>query len=270
MSGAIMTPILSQFPTSQELNADPGLTVPPQASVVRKAVDVLAMLIAFYGSQIAAIYVKPIAMFVPKSIYMAHDWIGYFDHHLVQFLFALVLIALLGRGKFSQFGLNLSNARISWRIFVVFSLVCSAVVFFVNVVPVLVSHQRPTFDYQLTPANIAGWLAFEWIFVGISEEILFRGLIQTYLSRSWRSAVTIGRVTIPTAGILTTLMFCLAHINLRHPQLDWGQQIWVFGMGIYYSTAFYRTKSLLNPILAHNFSDGLVFTVVYLLYWGMR
>jgi membrane protease YdiL (CAAX protease family) len=265
-----MTPVLPHSPAALEPSADSGVIAAQQVSVVRKTAGVLAMLLAFYGSIIAATYVKPIAMFVPKNIYVAHDWIRYFDHHLIQLLFALVLIALLSRGKFSQFGLNLSNARISWRIFAVFSLVYSAVAFFVYVVPVLVSHQRPTFDYELTPANIAGWLAFEWIFAGISEEILFRGLIQTYLSRSWRSAMTIGRVTIPTAGIITTLIFCLAHINLRHPQLNWGQQISVFCLGIICSTAFYRTKSLLSPILVHNFSNGLVFTVLYLLYWGMR
>jgi membrane protease YdiL (CAAX protease family) len=36
---------------------------------------------------------------------------------------------------------------------------------------------------------------------------------------------------------------------------------------MYYSAVYYRTGSLLNPVLAHNFSDGLVVTAQYLFYY---
>ncbi len=50
------------------------------------------------------------------------------------------------------------------------------------------------------------------------------------------------------------------------PHINWEQQLFAFGLGIYYSAVYYRTGSLLNPILAHNFGDGLVVTAAYLVY----
>jgi len=244
--------------------------VEQRVSVMKKALAALFMLLAYEASQFITLWVRPLTFIVPRKFVQEHAWVGYYDHHLVQLLLALACIALLSRGKFSQYGLNFNNAKSSWRILGVFCLVCSVLVFIFNVAPPLFTHTRPTFDYAITSTNMIGWLSFEWVFVGISEEIVFRGLIQTYLSRTWRGVVTIGRLSIPTAGIVTTIIFCLAHIGIFHWHFDWSQQVLAFGLGIYYSTVYYRTKSLLNPILAHNFSDGIIYTSLYLLYWGLR
>jgi membrane protease YdiL (CAAX protease family) len=113
---------------------------------------------------------------------------------------------------------------------------------------------------------MAGWLSFEWIFVGISEEIMFRGLLQTYLSKTWAGLWIVRGIAVPHAGLITTIIFCLAHISPLHPQVNWEQQLFAFGLGIYYSTVYYRTGSLLNPILAHNFGDGFGVTAAYITY----
>jgi uncharacterized protein len=236
----------------------------------KKAFAVLLMFAAYQLSQVFAMVLRPTARVLPASLLASHSWIQAYDHHLMQLLFALALIAILSRGRFTEFGLNLSNAAASWRILWKFCLVYSVAVFFVNVAHPLFTHTPPTFDYPLTRANVIGWLSFEGLFVGVSEEILFRGLMQTYLARTWRGVVHIKRLAVPTAGIVTTILFCLAHINLLHPHPSWAQQVWAFGLGIYYSTVYYRTKSLLNPILAHNFSDGIIFAALYLLYWGLH
>ncbi len=252
------------------INATAQPEIGQRVSIMKKALATMLMLLAFEASQFVTTWIHPLTGILPEKFVQAHAWVGYYDHHLVQLLFALACIAFLSRGKFSQYGLNFRNAKSSWRILGVFCLVCSVLVFFLNVAQPLFAHTRPTFDYAMTSTNVIGWLSFEWVFVGISEEILFQGLIQTYLSRTWRGVVTIGRLSIPTAGIATTIIFCLAHIGLFHPHFDWPQQVLAFGLGIYYSTVYYRTKSLLNPILAHNFSDGIIFTSLYLLYWGLR
>ena len=116
-------------------------------------------------------------------------------------------------------------------------------------------------------ANVAGWLSFEWIFVGFAEEIMFRGVIQTNLAQSWKGAWRIWGAEIPNAGIVTTVLFCLAHIDPLHPHIYWPQQLFALGLGIYYSAVYHRTGSLLNPILAHNVGDGMIVTSIYLVYW---
>ena len=130
------------------------------------------------------------------------------------------------------------------------------------IVPSLITHEAGSgLITPVTTANTIEWLGFEWVFVGISEEILFRGLIQTFLERSFPGTWQVLRMPIPRAGLFTTLLFCLAHIpNWRHPQVAIDQQMIVFYLSLYASIAYYRTRSLFTPILAHNFNDGLFVT----------
>jgi membrane protease YdiL (CAAX protease family) len=79
-----------------------------------------------------------------------------------------------------------------------------------------------------------------------------------------------GKLEIPHAGVVTTALFCLAHIDPFHPHIIWQQQLFAFGLGMYYSIVRHRTGSLLNPILAHNFGDGVIVSAAYLLYFALR
>ena len=180
----------------------------------------------------------------------------------------MAAVGVLSRGRFSEWGLNLRNQRKSLAGLLVFVPIYSLIILGWNVLPFILQNRAPKFSYTLTPANIVGWLTYMWIFVGPSEEILFRGLIHTYLARSWTGSLTVARVSIPWAGIVATVIFCLAHIDSVH--INWAQQLFAFGLGIYYSTMYERTGSLLNPILAHNYSDGIINTAEYAVYFWLR
>jgi membrane protease YdiL (CAAX protease family) len=43
------------------------------------------------------------------------------------------------------------------------------------------------------------------------------------------------------------------------------QQVWALGLGLYYAWVFHRTGSLLAPVLAHGYSNGIIFVVEYAL-----
>ncbi len=242
----------------------------PAASWPVKLWSALSMVLIYFGIQGIALLFRITPRFFSPEQLRQHGWIGLYEHHFWQMVLALILIWLYSGGKFSEWGLNFRNAKVSWRIFFWFVLVYSGIIFFMNVLPPLLHREPPTFDYPLTRANIVGWLSFEFIFVGISEEILFRGLIHTYLAKTWTQVWQIGKVAMPTAGIVTTFIFCLAHVDVLHFHIDWLQQLWAFGFGLYYSAAYHRTGSLLNPILAHNYGDGIIFASLYLLSWGMH
>jgi hypothetical protein len=49
-----------------------------------------------------------------------------------------------------------------------------------------------------------------------------------------------------------------------------GQQIYAFGLGILY--AYWREKSgsLLAPVVGHNLSDGVEYTLMFLMTWLWR
>lgn len=244
--------------------------VPAGKSWPGQMVDALGMLLLYYGIQGLTILFRVTPKIFSAQQLRDHPWIALDEHHIWQMLLALALIGFFSKGKFSEWGLNVRNAALSLKILWKFCIVYSLIIVAVTVLPALYSRERPSFNYPVTAFNIIGWLTFEWILVGVSEEILFRGLIHTNLARTWRGVWRIGGVAIPTAGIATTVIFCLAHVSFAPPYVNWWQQAFAFGLGIYYSTVYHRTGSLLNPMLAHSFGDGIVFVALYLLYWFMR
>ena len=197
-----------------------------------------------------------------------YEWISFYEHHFWQLILALIAIGIFSRGKFSAWGLNLRNHEIAIRILVRFMGIYSLIILAVNVLPFVVRHHPPTFSYPLSVTNVTCWLVYMGLFVGVSEEILFRGLIHTYLAKTWIGVWKVKGIAVPSAGLVATIIFCIAHVDSIH--VNWAQQLFAFGLGIYYSTVYHRTGSLLNPILAHNYSDGIIYVALYSTYFWLR
>ncbi len=236
-----------------------------------KLISVLQVLGIYYGIQGLTLILRVTKLFFTPQQLRQHQWIALDEHHIWQMILALILIRFFSGGNYSKWGLNLENLRVSWRIFAGFVPTCFVILFAIVALPLLLKHQAPELGYPFTRANIVGWLSFEWLLPGPSEEILFRGLIHTFLTQTWKGVWRFGKFSMPTAGIITALIFCLAHVNLfQTPHISWSQQVAAFSLGIYYSAVYHRTRSLLTPILSHNFWDGMVFVIWYVLYWHFR
>src|SRR6185312_14067991 len=63
----------------------------------------------------------------------------------------------------------------------------------VDYAPQLIAHTRPDAGFPLTPGNIHGWLFFEGVYVGPTEEIPFRALLVTYLAATMPGKLRLGR-----------------------------------------------------------------------------
>lgn len=190
------------------------------------------------------------------------QWLYMTIHHVVQALLALVAIAVLGKFRFHRWGLNLDNARESLWLVRMFSL-WFALIIAVSVVLQIATGATSIYKRPQTPDHILGGLFFMWVISGISEEILFRGLFQTWFARFWRGTVMLAGVEVPTAGLIAAALFALVHINfsfrtfeITHFSLM--QVALAFALGIFYAVAYRRTGSLLAPALAHNVANGLM------------
>jgi uncharacterized protein len=190
---------------------------------------------------------------------MATPWL-LLAHHAVQLAIALALIAWLSRRNFSAYGLKWPKHRH----YVPSALLWGAVF------GLLMTFIPPAEKLSLPPGSIGAWLFFEAIFVGPTEEIPFRGLLQTYLMQRSSGRVRFGRYDMHVAGVILAILFALAHLpsfwteNIR---MAIGQQIYAFALGILY--AYWREKSgsLLAPIVGHNVSDGVVYFLTLLMTW---
>ena len=123
---------------------------------------------------------------------MAMPWIALYFDHAVMTLIALLLIWLLSRGRMGEYGLQRPQgksyvlAAIGWGIF--FGILMTVA----DYLPSLLAHKPPE-RYPLTPVNITGWLVFSFVYVGFTEEIPFRGLLQTFLMQRTTGRIRIGR-----------------------------------------------------------------------------
>jgi membrane protease YdiL (CAAX protease family) len=64
---------------------------------------------------------------------------------------------------------------------------------------------------------------------------------------------------VPTAGLITALIFAFAHmeINFTPFSVDFStpQIALAFILGIFYSIAYERTRSLIAPVVSHNVAN---------------
>ena len=96
-------------------------------------------------------------------------------------------------------------------------------------------------------------MVYMLLFVGLGEELLFRGLIQRDLAGAlgWRWGL-----------ILASLMFAVMHLTWRSiPELGF-----VFLAGLILGALYWKTKSLVAPIVAHGINNVILVAVLpYLL-----
>jgi len=206
----------------------------------------------------------------PDKVFL---WISI--HHIFQLLLSLVLMKLWLSRSLTDYGFNLNDWRHSLRIFFWFCLIYLVPVFFVNVLPHIISGKPPWFKYQLNARNIVGFLGFEYLLSGTGEEPLFRGFAIVVLSQSWKRVFRIWRVEISLAGLIATALFMYCHIKFtvfpfKITYISWPQQVWALGLGLYYAVVFQKTKSLLCPVLSHGYSNGIIFTILYLMVFVMK
>ena len=231
---------------------------------------------------IATLAIGLLAVFIiPRSASFVTDlvWprVGAFDptvsgwitiHHVLQLAFTILVMKFLFRTDLRHWGFNLNESATSLRIFGGFALVYLGVWILLPRLQEIISGTAPSFDYPLSARNMAGVLGFQFLLSGSGEEPLFRGLVMTVLGKYWRGTYRIGDVEIPSAGIVATIFFMMAHIGftispftITHFSLI--QQLTALGLGLYYAVVFHRTGSLLGPIISHGYSNGILFVVRY-------
>ncbi|HET9406381.1 MAG TPA: CPBP family intramembrane glutamic endopeptidase [Candidatus Sulfotelmatobacter sp.] len=204
---------------------------------------------------------------------MAMPWLAMLVNHAVMLVVAVALIAWLSRGNLSEYGLqwpkwnSYALSALAWGAF--FGVLMTVV----DYCPQILKHLPPPENLTLSARSIGAWLFFEAIYVGPTEEIPFRGLMQTFLMQRVSGRVRLWKYEMHVAGVILAILFALAHLSSFWTENFWlalGQQIYAFALGILY--AYWREKSgsLLAPIIGHNVSDGVEYVLMFLMTWAWR
>jgi membrane protease YdiL (CAAX protease family) len=124
---------------------------------------------------------------------------------------ALALIAWFSRGHFSEYGLEWPKHRNYVPSALLWGAAFGVSMTFVDYFPQIMRHSPPPENLALTPGGIGLRLFFEGIYVGPTEEIPFRGLLQTFLMQRTLGRIRFWKYDMHVAGVILALLFALAH-----------------------------------------------------------
>jgi hypothetical protein len=179
--------------------------------------------------------------------------------HTGQFLVGLVVIAAL---KYTvvpaDYGLHLPRGKTYIWPAILWGTFFGVLMTVVDYAPNIIAHTKPDAGFPLTSANIWGWLTFEGLYVGPTEEIPFRALLVTYLATTMPGKLRVGRFEMNRAGVLVALLFALLHassFDTRAWPQALGQQVYAFALGVLYAYWLEKSRSILASMIGHNFSD---------------
>lgn len=188
--------------------------------------------------------------------------------HTGQLLIALAVIPAL---KYTvvpaDYGLHLPRGKTYIWPAILWGTFFGALMTVVDYAPNIIAHTKPDAGFPLTSANIWGWLTFEGLYVGPTEEIPFRALLVTYLAATMPGKLRIGRFEMNWAGVLAAIIFALMHassFDTRAWPQALGQQVYAFALGVLYAYWLEKSRSIVAPMIGHNFSDVVEQILVFL------
>lgn len=132
-----------------------------------------------------------------------------------ELLMALLAIAVVWKGDFRRFGFRLSGNLKIWK-----SILASLPLFLLGmligglIASLITIFFGSTPSYDFGSPNLLQQIVRIWLLASITEEIVFRGLIQTYLSSRLSSSFSIFRIRITHAALIAAILFSLAHLVL--------------------------------------------------------
>jgi hypothetical protein len=188
--------------------------------------------------------------------------------HLWQTLLALIAIFVIKRFEPFDAGLRWPTGKTMFGPAILWGVFFGVLMTVADYAPNLIARRPMDLGFPITSTNVAGWLGFEGIYVGPTEEILFRSLLVGYLIAAMPGKLRLGRYDMSWAGVIVAAIFAFAHIAsfITRPSLAaFGQQLYAFALGVLYAYWFEKSRSVVAPIVGHNVSDVTEYAICFAL-----
>lgn len=197
-------------------------------------------------------------------------WIHDSYIHVVQLGYALLVIHLLRRTYPETYGLQGPEGRsyVGWAILcgAAFGLLMTLVDYW----PQILAQARPRDNpYPLTELNIAGWILYRGLLAGPSAEVVFRGLLLTYLTQRMPGRISWRGYEMNGAGFVVAVLYALSFSEgfIDKPfVIAFSQFMLAFAMGVLFAYWLEKSKSLVAPVVGNSASgmieQALIFVMV--------
>lgn len=192
-----------------------------------------------------------------------------FANHLVMLLLALGAIRFLQRRYRNDFGLVLPRGRSYVATAIILGVLFGVIMAVVDYAPEIISRTAPH-DYSYHPSNMFGWIFYQGVFVGPTEEIPYRSLIVTYLALQMPGKLRYRGFEMNGAGVVVAAIFASGYglwaLIAQPLPIAVGQILYVFFGNLVLAYLFEKSGSVLAPAIGHNVAlvtwQSLVFWMV--------
>ncbi|HLJ52871.1 MAG TPA: CPBP family intramembrane glutamic endopeptidase [Rhizomicrobium sp.] len=191
-----------------------------------------------------------------------------YSQHFWQTALALIAIALVRRFFPFDAGLRWPREKTYFWPAILWGAVFGVLMTVVDYLPDLLARHPMDLGFPITRANVVGWTFFEGVYVGPTEEILFRSLLVGFLIAAMPGKFTLGRYSMSWAGVIVAAIFAFAHVAsfvTRPSFAAAGQQLYAFALGVLYAYWFEKSRSVVAPIIGHNVSDVVEYAICFVL-----
>ncbi len=237
-----------------------------------KAAPVAQMLsvMVIVGMLIVSIYAGLGALPNFQRLMQDSSWVVACLVHIPQFVIPFALICWITKGKLSEYGFNLRQRpplfthKRMFGLGVLFGLLMS-----LKYMPSIAGSAPVDVPQPVNAGGILGNMMFQWVIVGMAEETMFRGLIQTYLMNNLGGHIEILGHELHIGTVIGAIFWGIFHfINILVMPL--GPVVFFVVLttiaGLLMGYAYQETGSLLTTMIVHNTIFGVPLTVGYLLY----
>lgn len=206
-----------------------------------------------------------------KILMEESSWIFADLVHLPQFLIPFLLICYITKGNLGEYGFNLKEdpPLFTHRRMLMIG-ISTGLIMSLKYIVQIIGNSPLDIPRPVTPTNILGYMIFQWIIVGVSEETMFRGLIQTYLMKNLEGSVDIANHEFHVGTVVGAIFWGGFHfINILNMPLQaaFFTVLLTTPIGLLIGYAYQRTESLLTTIIVHNSIFGVPLLIGYILYF---
>ena len=196
---------------------------------------------------------------VPPSLSTRLAWL--FEHQIWQFGIGMFAVTALSRGHLWSYVINSSEIRLSMSILLKFYVVASIVIAALIVVPMFLTGYLPDYCQHPGKSDMIVWILFQWMAAAVADEILYHGLFQTVLLKYWREKIVVKSFELPVVILVTSVAFAAGRTNVPVYGSPVIEYLLAFCMALYGGVVYYRTRSLLTPMLSQAFFYGVPFVL---------
>lgn len=195
---------------------------------------------------------------VSRSFSIAHSFhFVQFEHHFWQYLFAFIAVIFLSRGHLWSYGINSKNLKTSMKWLSVlygFTILITMISILLSkeILPISSAH-LPKSDKETIMAMLVFWMSSP-----VANQIVFFSFAQTVLMKQWGDSLMIGRI--PVVVIVSALLFTYGATTSQFFIGEYSLAF-TFLLGMFCGLVYWKTNSLIAPMLGQAFYFGFPFFI---------